>query len=152
MTIDNKNEIKAMTKTYMTLQNALDDKDSEISRLKDGYDTEIYSKFLSRFIRIDQTIDDCIIDNEFNKQSFDLLKRLMEDAIEECNVEIFKPVIGKDYRDAFGVADNPKIIKTKKSNEDFLVAEVLEAGYKLRTAGEYKVLVPSKVTVFRNEE
>lgn len=151
-TSESSDKITNMTETYMSLHNALDEKDSEIRRLKKGYDAEVFRKFLSRFIRIDQSIDDYIYSGKCNLNNLDQLKRLLEDALDECGVERFAPQVGEDYRRAFGVADNPKTIKTVSPEEEFMVAEVLEAGYRLRNGNDCEVITPSKVKIYRYGE
>ena len=141
--------ISNMTETYMSLQNTLDEKDSEIRRLKRGYDAEIFRKYLSRFIRIDQTIDDYMHINGSDSNMLEQLKRLFEDALDECGVESFSPKVGEDYRRAFGVADNPKKILTENLEEEFIIAEILESGYRLRNGDDYQIIIPSKVSIYR---
>jgi len=145
-------KIVEMTETYMTLHNSLDEKDSEIRRLKKGYDTEIFHKFIYRFIRVDQLIEDYLSTGEYNQNSLEQIKRLLNDAFDECDVESFSPKIGDDYRRTFGVADNPNRIKTEKLEEEFLIAEVLENGYRLRRGSDYEVILPSKVSIYRYED
>lgn len=146
-TVESTDKIANMTETFMALQGALDKRDAEINRLKRGYDAEIFRKFISRFIRIDQAIDDFLRDGEVDLK-LKQLKRLFEDAFDECGVESFNPQIGEDYRSAEGIADNPKKVKTEKAEEEFMIAEVIESGYKLRAGEQYEFIVPAKVRIF----
>ncbi len=145
-TNNNTVKISNMIETYMQLQSALDEKDAEIKRLKTGYDAEIFRKFISRFIRIDQTIDDFI--NE-DGETPDLLqlRRLFEDALDECGISKFSPIIGENYRSAKGVSDNPKTILTDDPTKEFLITEVIEAGYQLNNGQENNIIIPSKVKI-----
>jgi len=151
-TSESSEKIGNMTETYMSLQNTLDEKDSEIRRLKKGYDAEVFRKFVSRFIRIDQAIDYYIHLEEGDSNFLGQLKRLFEDALDECGVESFAPQIGEDYRRAFGVADNPKKIKTEDPDEEFMVAEIIESGYRLRNGNDYEIVRPCKVSIYRHEK
>ena len=148
VTSDNSSKISSMIDTYMQLQSALDDKDAEIRRLKDGYDTEVFRRFLSRFIRIDQTVDEFIMD-EGENTALSQLHRLFEDAFEECSVYKFQPEVGEDYRNAYGIADNPKIVQTDDQNKDHLIAEVLEPGYHIDTGMNKKIIIRSKVKIYQ---
>lgn len=145
-------KITNMTETYMSLQSVLDEKDSTIRRLNKGYDAEIFRKFLSRFIRIDQAIDDYINCKEIDSNTLHQLKRLFEDALDECGVESFKPRIGVDYRREAGIADHPKKVETDEPEKDFMVVEVIESGYRLRNGNDYEIIRPSKVSIYRYEE
>ena len=64
----------------MTLQKALDERDAEIRRLKTGYDVHIFQKFIVRFIRVDQAIEDFIGMDKFDKDGFEQIRKLLEDA------------------------------------------------------------------------
>ncbi len=144
----NTHEIKEMVEILMSFQKTLDEKDGEIDRLKKGYDAHIFGKFLYRFIEIDRAIDEATESSKDLK----LLKRLFEDAFDECGVEKFAPEIGEDYRSAFGVADKPEQYVTKDFEKDSKVAEVLEEGYKLRSGDTYEVIVPARVAVYKYGE
>ena len=147
-TSNNTATMSSMIETYMQLQLALDSKDAEIKRLKTGYDAEIFRKFISRFTRIDQTIDDFILEHG---ETADLLqlRHLFEDALDECGISKFSPAIGANYRSAKGVADSPKALLTDDPSKEFLITEVIEAGYQLDNGQENNVIIPSKVKIYK---
>ncbi len=151
ITTESSDKITNMTEIFMSLQGALNEKDMEISRLKKGYDSEIFRKFLFRFIRIEQYLDDCMKSENVDLDSLVQLKRLLEDAFDECGVEQFEPNVGDDYRRAEGIADHPKTTKTDKAENEFIIAEVLEAGYRLRGGEGYEYIVPAKVIIYTLE-
>ena len=141
------NNVKNMTETYMELQSALDMKDAELKRFKYGYDAYLYKKFIKRFIRIDQSLTDFMIDDESDNLGF--IKRLFEDALDESGVSVFVPNVGDDYRNAVGIADHPKIELTDDVNLDFKIAEVIECGYQNDTSESVGIIVPSKVKIYK---
>lgn len=140
--------VSSLIDTFMTLHKALDEKDAEIKRLKRGYDAEIYRKFIARFIRVDQAVEDILASGQVNPADLQLVKRLLEDAFDECGLEKFSPNIGDDFRQTQGVADNPKVIPPEKPDDAFNIAEVLEAGYRRRNQEGYEVILPAKVKIF----
>lgn len=142
-------QISDMAETFMTFQNAIDERDTEIRRLKKGYDAEIYRKFLNRFIRVSQSANDCLRSTTAEHEQWKQIRRLFEDAFDECGVEVYEPPLGVDYRNIEGIADMPRIKQSEKLEDAFKIAEVVEAGYRLR-GGE--VIVPAKVTIFMFEE
>lgn len=148
-TSESTNKVDNMIETYMSLQGALDQKDSEIRRLKTGYDAEIFRKYLSRFIRIELALDDYIYLKEGDKKILVQLKRLFEDAFDECGVESFGPQVGEDYRRAFGVADNPKKTISDDPDKEFTIDEILESGYRLRNGNDYEIIKPAKVSIYK---
>jgi len=141
--------VAELSETFMTMQQALDEREREIQRLKRGYDSEIFRKFVSRFIRVDQAVEDFQRSGSANEIGLEQIRRLLEDAFAECNVECFRPEISDDYRKAFGVADNPKSVKSNQPEEDFKIAEVLESGYLIRSGKNREIIVPAKVRIFR---
>jgi hypothetical protein len=143
-----------LSETFMTMQGALDERESEIRRLKQGYDQHIYRKFVSRFIRVDQTIEDFQRAGGADEESLGQLRRLLGDAFEECGVECFQPELGDDYRECEGVADNPKTANGDRPEDAFKIVEVLESGYLIRGAEAAEILIPAKVKIltFQNEE
>jgi molecular chaperone GrpE (heat shock protein) len=147
----NTERIENMTKTYMELQEVLDEKDKEIARFKDGYDAEIFRRFIGRFARVDQALEDLILDGG-ESEELSLIKRLLEDAFEECGVEKTSPNIGEDYRTVSGVSDNPKIQHTNDPSLEFQIVEVIECGYELNTSVERKSIIPSKVKIYKYVE
>lgn len=143
-----------LSETFMTMQGALDERESEIRRLKQGYDQHIYRKFVSRFIRVDQTIEDFQRAGGADEEGLGQLRRLLGDAFEECGVECFQPEIGEDYRECEGVADNPKTANGDRPEDAFKIIEILESGYLIRGAEVADILIPAKVKIltFHKEE
>ncbi len=144
----NTEKVTAMTETYMELQNVLDEKDKEIKRLRKGYDAEIFKRFVRRFARIEQSIDDFIFEDGESDQLM-MLRRLFEDAFDECGICKFSPETGEDYRRANGVSDNPKFKITENTEDEFKICEILEAGYKLNAGVDEEVILPAKVKIFK---
>lgn len=142
---ETRDKMGQLTETFMALHKALDQRDSEIARLKRGYDAEVFRRFLTRFIRVDQAIDDFVEEEQPASDSLRELKRMLEDAFNECEVEIFAPQVGEDYRTAFGVADNPEHVDTTDPEKQLQIVEVLSPGYRLRD----DVIVQAKVSVFK---
>lgn len=146
--VDQTSKIANMTETYMELQGALDEKDKEVSRLKEGYDSEIFRRFIVRFARVDQALDDFITDSG-ESEEYTQLKRLFEDAFEECGVTKNSPAIGDDYRTAKGVSDNPKTESTDNPDLEFQISEVIESGYELNAGAGSRTIIPSKVRIYK---
>jgi hypothetical protein len=147
-TSENSDRVSNMVETFMIFQKALDEREAEIRRLKKGYDSAVFRKYLYRFIRIDQTIDTFIHEGSSSLENLHQIKRLMEDAFDECGVEIFEPQVGTDYRTADGVADKPKTDKSENPDDAFKISELLEPGYRLRGGEVYEIIVPAKVKIY----
>lgn len=146
--IKNFEKTEQTLEAFMSLHKVMDEKDKEIRRLKKGYDKQIYSKFLKRFIRADVAAKEMMQESPENTE-LQVVTRLVEDALLECDVEFYEPQIGKDYRNTVGVADSPFIIETQDTELDFQIAEVIEPGYHILGAEEPIVLREAKVKIYR---
>jgi len=144
--------VKDLSETFMTMQRALDEREEEIRRLKRGHDAHIYRKFVYRFIGVDQAVEDFYRDGGADQAGLEQIRRLFEDAFAECGVECFKPEIGEDYREADGIADKPKTVKSDRPEDAFKVAEVLENGYLIRGAEGAEVIIPARVKIYTFQE
>ena len=148
---NNEEKLGTLRNIYVTLHGALDEKDAEIRRLKKGYDAQVFRKFLVRFIRTDLAVNDFVQDVETKSEALDVIKRLLEDALDECGVERFSPSIGEDYRRAEGVADNPKTTLSDNVDDRYKIAEIIEQGYRMKTPDGYEIVYPAKVRIFTTQ-
>ena len=144
-----------LMESFLTLQVALSSRDEEIARLRKGYDSKVFARFLSRFIRVGQALEE--LQSEFidiGGQKYHVyLSRLMENALEECGVEKFVPGIGGDYREAGPeIADEPAWILTDRPDLDYKISDVKRPGYHIVGQGEVQVLVPARVSIFKFTE
>lgn len=137
--------IEKMTQTFMTLKDALDEKDHEIKRLKKGYDFSIYENYLIRFIRIGDQIDEYLDDGTINIHELQLIKNILEDAIDDAGVETIPIELGGHYSSVEGVADNPGLIATDDQDQDRRIASVERPGYRHR---EGTVIREAKVIIY----
>ncbi len=138
--------IGQLFETTVSLQRALDQRDAEIDRLRAGYDTELIRRFITRFIRVRIAL----VDSESpgtSDSNIAAIRRLLDDALDECGVESFKPKIGDDFRSAPGVADNPRVIPTADASQNFKIVEILDPGYKFRTVSGNNVILPARVSI-----
>jgi cytoskeletal protein RodZ len=146
-----------LMEAFTVLQTTLDSRDKEIQRLKKGYDSEIFRTFLRRFIRVDKALCEEInaltTGNGVDLKDLEGIQNILRDALEDCKVFSFSPEIGGDFRKEFGVADNPKTKLSNNHEDDFLIAEVIEEGFKLVTPeGPDQCIQPAKVLIFKSEK
>lgn len=140
-----------LSSTFLKLNTALDNRDTEIKKLKKGYDQEIYKKFLRRFINTHQAVKD-YHENLQSNTEIEQIYLLLTDALEECEVETFSPIINSSYKDEEGVDDNPKKETTKNKDDIGKISKVNEDGYRIKTPEGYEYVLKAKVTVFVKEE
>ena len=148
--------IDDMSHTFMTLKTNLDQKDEEISRYKYGYDATIFKNFLLRFTRVDKVIKEYINDNKIDLNGLKDIQIQMDDAFAECDVEIFSPEIGADFKATIGVADNPEIRHTSNKTQDSTIAEILQPGYRRKlpdnSGNEYQIIIEAKVAIYVHKD
>jgi molecular chaperone GrpE (heat shock protein) len=142
-----KNSEKTL-EAFMSLHKAMDEKDKEIERLKQGYDSYIYKKFLKRFLKTYIAAKDMLEEDPTNA-SLKETQDMLSDALQECDVEEFEPRIGDDVRHAKGIADGPRIIDTADLAKDFAIAEIIDHGYWVRGDTTTLVILEAKVKIYR---
>jgi len=144
--------IDDMNLTFLTLKDNLDQKDEELSRYKKGYDATIFKNFLLRFTRVDKVIKEYMEGNKIDLDGLKDIQIQMDDALAECEVEMFSPEIGSNFKTSIGVADNPDIKETSKESEDSIIAEVLKPGYRRKlpdkSSEEYQIITEAKVAIY----
>lgn len=141
-----RSEINALSQTFLAMQRAIDSRDAELDRFKRGYDSEIFRRFVGRFIRVDQALEDLQQSGSIDPKGLEDVRRLLEDAFAECGIEPFSPTLGEDYRTAFGVASAPKLVRTHQAEKGHTICKVDQPGYMLR--GTTDVIIPARVSVF----
>jgi hypothetical protein len=145
----NTQEISSMTTTFMTMQDVISSREKEISRLKSGFDAVLFKRFLARFIRLDQSLDEIIGERTDPDKDLIFLSRLLQDALDECGVEKICPDLGSDYRQLDKlVSDNPLHEAAELPESNFKISSVTHQAYVLTTGEQVEVIVPSKVTIF----
>jgi hypothetical protein len=133
---------------FMSLHKAMDEKDKEIERLKHGYDSYIYKKFLKRFLKAYIAAKE-MLEEEPTNASLKEAQDMLSDALQECDVEKFEPLIGDDVRHAKGISDGPRIIETVDLAKDFTIAEIIDHGYWVRGDTTTLVILEAKVKIYR---
>lgn len=145
---------EGLLESFLTLQQAISARDDEIARLKKGYDTKVYKRFLNRFIRVSVSLEEIREEAKDSDQSknYTYLCRLIQNALDDCGVEQVKPEINSDYREAGPeVADDPKLVSTEDPSLDFKIASVESPAYTVEGEGDREILIPAKVSVYKTE-
>jgi hypothetical protein len=139
------NDIRDIHQLLSVFHQSLSDRDSEIARLRKGYDLEVFRQFVTRFVRVDQFLRDSCEYMEHGKAEMEKARKLMLDALDECGIEVFQPDVGADSRVVAGLSDSPKAVPTSDPCLDFTIAEVAENGYKFRDG---ECIVPARVKIY----
>lgn len=155
VTDKNSQTINKIDKYLSILTKKNSEKDEEIKRLKEGYDTKIFEGFITRFLRAYKNIEDDIeelFENKGNEKCVNLLshlKSVLKEALLDCGLEEFSPKKGQDYRKTFGVSETSTIcINTNLENNHMKIARVKSSGFKIKNHYGDKVIKPSVVEVY----
>ena len=141
-------KIRDMLEIHRSL---LEEKDEEIKRLRSLYETTVFHRFVRRFVEVDRFITEILNVSDVGNDHLEKAQRLLQDALDECHVEIFADeVIGKPFRELGElVEDTPEQESTHNPDQHGLVSRVIEAGYRLHALEEPAVVRPARVTVFQ---
>ena len=134
---------------FLTLRKALDERDDEIKKLKEGYDQTIIKKSLRRFLKTHQSVCDSYKENPSDE--LEQILYLFNDALEEAGVEIFSPELNALYSKTDGLSENPKKITAPNKEDVGKIQQVNEEGYRMKIPSGYEYLIPSKVTIYIEE-
>jgi hypothetical protein len=137
---------------FSGLQAELDSKDKEIRRLRNGYDAEIFKRFVVRFLRVEKVIGEELEDasegNEELKSILGQLRILMSDAFMDCGLERFDLEVGANIREVEGVDENYKTVTTEQPDQVLTIAETIESGWRITTPQGYDYVRNARVAVF----
>lgn len=139
-----------LSETFLTLNKAIEQRDQQIRKAEQGWERHVFKKFLVRFARVDQTLNDDLLEPaEVLRQA----RALMNDALNECDVHPLIPPIGSDYRKINGVDDSPLLVPTNDPSLFYLIKRVITPGYRLSAPDQDDVIViPAKVEVYSPSE
>ena len=133
--------------TMDALRTALNSKDEEIRRLKEGHDAVVWAKFVRRFIRVHQYVDDLLAEGAAGAY-LQKVKMRLDGALEECGVEPFAPPVGSRYDEQpEGALDgSPEEMPCPNDNDEFKIIDIVQRGYRLSDSG--KIIAPAKVRIY----
>jgi len=142
----------SLLESFLTLQQALTLRDEEISRLKKGYDSKIFSRFIKRFVRVSQALSEIHAESKggLEEKNYKYLVRLLDDALEECGIEKYAVTVGDDFRELGSeVADSPTIVETEDAKMDYQIATTEKMGYRISGGIDKQIVVSAKVSIYR---
>lgn len=149
---ETKQGVADVLEAFKHLQNALDQKDKEIDRLRQGYDLEIFKRFVGRFIRLEKVIAEDMADIEAGKgdakETLDDLKTLLEDALEFSGLKRYYPSEGVDIALVDGIDDDKEQRPAPTAEQALTVAEVLEPGWQLETPDGPVFVKKARVAIY----
>lgn len=139
----NDSKINDLLTRFTELSKKIDEKDSEISRLKDGYDNKIKKSVLLEMLTIRDRIELRIEENQNDDKILSILEnllRVLDERLEEQELKklIFEP--GLHWKDLDG-AEPDELVETQSEDKKGKVIETVEHGYYLEGLNGKKYIV-----------
>ena len=104
--------IKEAKETFLLFEKIRTQLESEINHYKEGAENKQVHKFLRKFIGFRNYMQEEVIKSENNEQTIEVVKGLLEYydyALQDYDVEIDQPMIGKNYNDYDFLDETPLI-------------------------------------------
>ena len=135
-------ELSGIKESFLLLQQEIRDKNAEIKRLREGYDSKIFRDFVQRFIRVDIALGEDIERVE-DPSLLEQFRELLVDALEECGVDYFNPVIGTNVRSA-KIENYEEVGPAPTADQEYLITKIIKPGYMLNDV----VIGPATVAAY----
>jgi len=141
----NLNQNESVKEMLLTFQKTLSDKDTEIDRLKKGYDFTILKKTL---VQLSSLHAECveILSKDLENRNLKNFEVLFSDVLESAGVIIEAPDIGTDFSQ---IADYIEVVgfttNSQQNLEKGQISEVLSKLYLYKSEDKITVLKKSKV-------
>ena len=132
----------------LRFQDALKEKDKEISRLKKGYDASIYSRFLGNFYRIYKATLKSKANRSVEEKDWDGLIALFENAFENAGAEFFTPKTGMNFQEYNHLfKPYPKKVLTLDESLDFTVESIIAPGLR-SIENKDEIFIPAEAQIY----
>lgn len=121
-------DIVELQKSFAVFQDSLNKKDEEIDRLKKGYDTAVYERFLKKFIKfyVELKKEADAPENQENAVVLNDMLELFGDALIECNLQIKSPDVMASIEDYNHIISaKRKVLQTDNPELHEKIAQVL---------------------------
>ena len=145
--------IKEAKETFLLFEKIRTQLESEINHYKEGAENKQVHKFLRKFIGFRNYMQEEVIKSENNVQTKEVVKGLLEYydyALQDYEVEVDQPMIGKNYNDYDFLDETPLIENTIDPNKDYEIKEIITPAFFLKGIGGQKNYISkSKVVIFK---
>ena len=139
-------------KTMLAMQGALDVRDTEIMRHREGYDTAILAKYLSKLIDIMLKAEKLSTKEDVGKKDMNNISLMILDLLEDGGVEPFVPQVHVDFTELGDAIDLHKShIETNNPDMHGKIAEVIANGFRMVSGEHSRVLKSSVVQIYTSK-
>ena len=131
----------------------LDEKDAEITRYKEGYDTKKIKSSLTGYIKVRDRIQSYADNEKTSINDLDKLLIIIESAIDNLGASEIEIKIGDNFYDDkyVGLTDDPEIIETDDPEKDGLIAAIVKKGYEIIGQETNTNIRSAKLKIYKHE-
>ena len=147
----NLKNVEELKSSYLLMRDALDEKDKEIKRYKEGYDTDKLIKSLEGFILIRDRIYSYAEDGKTTPDDLKNIVKIIESNItiigaKEIEITIGDNIDDDKYLNKFSVK---KEVDTDNSDDDGKIASIEKIGYQVKGPETNTVIRKAEITLYK---
>jgi hypothetical protein len=145
--------IEKLMDTFLSLHVKLNEKDAEITRYKEGYDTKKIKSSLTGYIKVRDRIQSYADNEKTSLNDLDKLLIIIESAIDNLGASEIEVTIGDNFYDDkyVGLTDDPEIIETDDPEKDGLIAAIVKKGYEIKGQETNTTIRSAKLKIYKHE-
>ena len=137
-----------LLETTKEFRAAIEQRDDEVKRLREGYDRSILSRHYYRLIRLHEEAREILDENPDSKDSR-YLYGMTEALLKECDISKVSPELGADVRDLAELIDDNMIREVSEDpSQHNKIAKVDAPAYVYDEKGVHQVVQPARITVY----
>ena len=147
----NLKNVEELKSSYLLMRDTLDEKDKEIKRYKEGYDTDKLIRSLEGFIKIRDRIYSYAEDGKTTTDDLQILVKIIENTITTIGAKEIEITIGDNidddkYLNKFSVK---KEIDTDKPDHSGKIASIEKIGYQIKGPVTSTVIRKAEIALYK---
>ncbi len=145
--------IGEMMDSFNRLNEKIREQDKEITRYKEGYDTQNIKSSLAGYIKVRDRIQSYADNEKTSSNDLDKLLIIIESAIDNLGASEIEVKIGDNFYDDkyVGLTDDPEIIETDDPEKHELIASIVKKGYEIIGQERNTTIRSAKLKIYKHE-
>jgi hypothetical protein len=145
--------IEKMMESFNRLNGKIEEQDKEITRYKEGYDTQNIKSSLAGYIKVRDRIQSYADNEKTSSNDLDKLLIIIESSIDNLGASEIEIKIGDNFYDEkyVGLTDNPEIIETDDPEKHHLIASIVKKGYEIIGQERNTTIRCAKLKIYKHE-
>ena len=145
--------IGKMMDSFNRLNDKIKEQDKEITRYKEGYDTQNIKSSLAGYIKVRDRIQSYADNEKTSINDLDKLLIIIESAIDNLGASEIEIKIGDNFYDDkyVGLTDDPEIIETDDPEKHHLIASIVKKGYEIIGQERNTTIRCAKLKIYKHK-